>query len=216
MYRVGLIDDEDNVFEDYRIKFRNYNRKNKLENDDKIELIKITLDKDYEKIINNAIDERVECLLIDNKIILKEGNFTGTQLLKEFNKKINDLPCIILTSWTNDARSSELVVTPLIFDKEIMHKQIESDEFKSFMDIIIHSIKVFRKRLSLNLKEYKELKEKYNSNTLNAKEYEVMNDNYRKLSSYGYTEDIPPELLSNEINNKLDSIINGIEILLEE
>lgn len=43
----------------------------------------------------------------------------------------------------------------------------------------------------------------------------MMND-YRILASYGYTESIPPELLDVKINNKLDSIINGIESLLEE
>lgn len=217
MYRVGIIDDEDSVVSDYRLKFKNYNRRNRLNDNEKFELIKIDLDKDHTKIINNTIDKRVECLLIDNKIIPKEGaNFTGAQLLKEFNKKINDLPCIILTSWIDDARSSELVVKPLIFDKEIMMKEIESEDFRTFMDTIEHSIKVFRKRTSLNLIEYKNLKEKNDNNNLTAEEYQVMIDDYRILSSYGYTEDIPPELLNIQINSKLDDIINGIESLLEE
>ncbi|EOU2123222.1 hypothetical protein Q4457_00195 [Clostridium perfringens] len=217
MYRVGIIDDEESVINDYMLKFRNYNRVNKLKEDEKFELIEIVLDKNHSRIIDDAIDKRVECLLIDNKIISKEGsNFTGAQLLKEFNKKVNDLPCIILTSWIDDARNSELVVSPLIFDKEIMMKEIVSEEFKNFMGKLEQAIKVFRKRISLNLSEYKSLKKRYDNDDLNAEEYQTMMNDYRILASYGYTESIPPELLDVKINNKLDSIINGIESLLEE
>ena len=97
-----------------------------------------------------------------------------------------------------------------------MMKEIESEDFRTFMDTIEHSIKVFRKRTSLNLIEYKNLKEKNDNNNLTAEEYQVMIDDYRILSSYGYTEDIAPELLNVQINSKLDDIINGIENLLEE
>lgn len=217
MYKIGFIDDEERVFTNYERKFRNYNR-NKSNDSEKIDFIRIEIDSDFSKIVDSVLDNRIECLIIDNKIIPETGeNFTGAELLTYINSKILDLPCIILTSWIDDAQGSELVIKPLIFDKQIMTKEVTSEEFKDFIGIVEHSIKVFRKRIELNISEYNDIYKRYiNGEEISSKDYESLIDKHKLLISYGLIEDVPIESLNKTINNKLDKLLKDVTELLGE
>lgn len=217
MYKIGFIDDEEKVFRNYERKFRNYNR-NKVADSEKVDFIRIDIDSDFSKIVQSVLDNKIECLLIDNKIIPETGeNFIGTELLTYINSKISDLPCIILTSWIDDAQDSELVIKPLIFDKQIMTKEVTSEIFKDFIDTIEHSIKVFRKRIEINFSEYNNIYKRYvNNEEISSKDYESLIDKHKLLISYGLIEDVPIESLNKTINNKLDKLIKDVTELLGE
>lgn len=217
MYVIGFIDDEEDVYKSYERKFSHYNRK--VDNDDeKISFVQINIRNDFTEIVDQILNEHIECVLIDNKMTNQKGeNLVGAELLKFINSILVDLPCIMLTSWVLDAESTELVYKPMIYDKEIMTKELESIEFKEFINTIKHCIKVFRKRRELDYEIYLKLFEKYSNNKLNnSKEYEELISKHKLLSAYNLIEDVPIDALNVVINDKLDNIIDDLEKLLEE
>lgn len=217
MYVIGFIDDEESVYKSYRRKFSFYNRK--IDNEDeKISFIQINIKNNFTEIVDQILNEHIECVLIDNKMTTQKGeNLIGAELLKFINSTLVDLPCIMLTSWVLDAEDTELVYKPMIYDKEIMTKELDSIEFKDFIKMIEHCIKVFRKRKELDYEIYLKLFEKYSNNKLdNSKEYEELTSKHRLLVAYNLIENVPIEALNAVINDKLDNIIDDLEKLLEE
>lgn len=217
MYIIGFIDDEESVYRSYNRKFSNYNRRVDNE-DEQISFIQINIENDFNEIIDQILDEHIECVLIDNKMTNQKGeNLVGAELLKFINSLLIDLPCIMLTSWVFDAESTELVYKPMIYDKEIMTKELDSSEFNEFIKTIKHCIKVFRKRIKLDYEVYLKLFEKYSNNKLNSsKEYEELISKHKVLVAYNLIEDVPIESLNVVINEKLDNLIDDLEKLLEE
>ena len=96
-YIVGYLDDNT----DYK------DLKENLE--DFVNLIPIENCTTLNDILDWVIHNQVQCLLVDHKLVNKY-DFVGTDVITFFNKKITDLPCVIVTSFKNDSIAEDLVI----------------------------------------------------------------------------------------------------------
>lgn len=62
---------------------------------------------------------------------------------------------IILTSFAEDSRNENTVINALILDRDVMTSDVDGEEYSKFIETITNLINVFKKRLQLNLDEYK-------------------------------------------------------------
>lgn len=207
LYRLALIDDNKRQFDIFSRRFK------KLEKD--IELLFVENCTTCEDVLDWIIENKIECLLVDYKLTNKY-NFTGAQLINYVNGRILDLPCVILTSYMEDAEDEKLVMKPLIFDKNIMTESKDSDQLREFIRTLIHSIQVFRKRMELNKDEYKDLLEKNKNEKLNSKEYERFENLFKMLKSYDIIDDISVVSINMKFDTQMDNLINKIDKLLNK
>ncbi len=206
MYRIGYFDDENREFENYKIDFKNYD----------IELLKIVGIKSKSDLRDKILNDQLDAIIIDfdlskfHNADLADGN----DIVRYLNIEIPDFPSIILTSYPNDSRRKNTVITNSILDRDILTRDSDSREYKSLMDTIINFIKVFHKRLELNQKEFNALFMKRNSGiVLSANMEQRMISLYKILLSYGLVDEINPLLLTSSLSKKLDEIISAIKKL---
>ena len=195
-YRVGFVDDLENMIEKYSKKLSRNN----------ISLIYasdcLTFNDVFEWILNNTI----EYLLIDYNLSQKY-NFSGSQLIHYINNMIPDLPCIIFSS-VKDI-NDDLVQRNLIKEKDIFEKSMDDIEYKRFIDEIKNGVEVFKKRKEASLEEYNNLLMKKNKDGFSSSsEEERFIYLYKILMSYGMVDRILPEIVKSSVEAKIDDLIS--------
>ena len=140
MCRVGLIDDVNEEYENYRYR---------LELRD-IELLYMDYKSSYNEILCWILDNRIEVLLIDYKLDLLY-DFNGSKLFQFINNKIPDLQCILFTSNPED---DDLVIKMLKVDKNVFNSD---GKFNEFVDILKQASKVFNNRQKETVNDYRKL-----------------------------------------------------------
>lgn len=199
MYKVALIDDCKDQYENYRYR---------LEKKD-IELLFMEYKEDYREIINWLLDNQIQFVLIDYKLDL-QYDFCGSQLMQYINNAIPDLQCVLFTSNTVE---DDLVMDRLKIDKSVFNT--DGKEYIEFIDTIKQAVNVFEKRKKIVEEEYLKLKEKKEKNKITALEEEDLARYYKILSSYGIVEKIPQEMLSTKVEEKIDKLISNVEEYLK-
>ncbi len=199
MYKVALIDDCKDQYENYRYR---------LEKKD-IELLFMEYKEDYKEIINWLLDNQIQFVLIDYKLDL-QYDFCGSQLMQYINNAIPDLQCVLFTSNTVE---DDLVMDRLKIDKSVFNT--DGKEYIEFIDTIKQAVNVFEKRKKIVEEEYLKLKEKKEKNKITALEEEDLARYYKILSSYGIVEKIPQEMLSTKVEEKIDKLISNVEEYLK-
>ena len=199
MYKVALIDDCKDQYENYRYR---------LEKKD-IELLFMEYKEDYKEIINWLLDNQIQFVLIDYKLDL-QYDFCGSQLMQYINNAIPDLQCVLFTSNTVE---DDLVMDRLKIDKSVFNT--DGKEYIEFIDTIKQAVNVFEKRKKIVEEEYLKQKEKKEKNKITALEEEDLARYYKILSSYGIVEKIPQEMLSTKVEEKIDKLISNVEEYLK-
>lgn len=201
MIKVGFIDDETTNYADYakRLKRRD------------IDLLFYEGNSTSEDVVSWLIDENLECLLIDYDL-RKKFTKNGTDLVFEINQVLPDFPCIMLTNYPEQSKGEKLVSHRLIWDREKMNKP----DLAEVVDSINNEVAVYLKRKETLFEQYGALIEKRKSSALTATEEERFLQLHSLFSRYGETDDFPAQLLSSDINQKLDSLIERMSRLLEK
>ena len=202
MYKVGYIDDENDLTPDYikRLKRRD------------IELVLAPVG-DMAVIKKWIVDTNIECMLIDYQ--LKAGyDFLGTELFSYLNDELPGLPCIILTSFTDSSVSENMVVKNCIIDRSIMDKT--GTEFDEFCDLLKQSTEVFKTNKNKYMSKFTELyKKKEEGNILPAEEEELLKV-FKILKAYGEVDDISAQMLTTKVDAALDAVLGKLDELLNK
>ena len=166
-----------------------------------------------ELVVEWLVQHEIKCFLIDYRL-KPQFSYEGTDLLFYIKRVLPDLPCIILTNYTEDSLQDNLVEDYIIFDRAILDKT--GSEFDTFIDSLKKSIQVFNQRMKLRIKRYEQLCTLKKDSELNEKDYEEFLSHFNLLKSYGIVDDIPSELLEFGVENKIDKLLNSVDKLLQE
>lgn len=205
MYNLGMVDDDQQQFSTFKRRFRNINKEISITLADNCET--------YQEIYNWIIDQKIECLLVDHKLA-NQYNFNGVELVNYISSKIPDLPCVILTSYTEDAESEKLVIKPLIFDKSLMGEKKDSEKLNAFINLVTHGVDVFRNRMELNKAEYTTLLE--NKENLNPEEYNRLEDLFHILKSYGIIDEVSVISLNDKFQKEIDKLMDKLDKIIDK
>lgn len=194
MCKVGLIDDVEEEYENYkyRLELRN------------IELLYMDFKSSYEDILTWILDNRIEVLLIDYKLDLLY-EFNGSNLFQFINNNIPDLQCILFTANPED---DDLVSKMLKINKNVFNSD---EKFNAFIEILKQASAVFQNRQNETVKEYRVLLDKKEHDDLEPQEEEKFFELYKRLVSYGIIEKIPKRLLKSDFENAVDDLIKDVE-----
>ena len=202
MYKVGYIDDENDLISDY-IK--------RLERRD-IELIVAPVG-DMPAIKKWIVDTNIECLLIDYQLKAKY-DFMGTELFSYLYDELPGLPCIILTSYTDSSVSENTVVKNCIIDRSAMDRS--GTEFDNFCDMLKQSTEVFKTNKSKYISKYTELYKKKEEGIILPEEEEELLTVFKILKAYGEVDDMPAQLLTTKIDAAFDAVLGKLDELLNK
>ena len=200
MFKVGFVDDDSEAYKDY--KKRLYRKE--------IDLHYLENWTQLSDIVDWIIMNSIECLIVDHKLTAKYA-FHGTKVVAYLNNQLPDLPCLILTNYPEDSKDENLVVKNLILDRNIM----SNDDISEICDTIKQAVYVFRNRLEIHLSDYEELLNKKSSNNITLEDEEKFLHLYKLLKSYGEVDDISSELLKTDVNKKVDSLLEKIDLFID-
>ena len=201
MYRIGFIDDDRNSYEDYRVRLA---RKD-------IELLYPDGITEMPEIIEWLLSNGIKCFIIDYKLNNK-FKFLGTELITYINLKVPDLPCLILTNYPEESINENLVIINLIEDRNVL----AANDIEEFVRKIKQAVDVFETRLHKYHIDYENLLKAKKNGSISAIEEEQFIDLYKLLRAYGEVDDLPIQLLSSEVNQKIDEILGRVNVLVEE
>ena len=201
MYRIGFIDDDRDSYEDYQVR---------LERKD-IELLYPDGITEMPEIIEWLLSNGIKCFIIDYKLNNK-FKFLGTELIAYINARVPDLPCLILTNYPEESMSENLVIINLIEDRNVL----AADDIEEFVRKIKQAVDVFENRLHKYYINYEELLKAKKNGSISAIEEEQFINLYKLLRAYGERDDLPIQLLSSEVNQKIDEILGRVNILVQK
>ena len=201
MYRIGFIDDDRNSYEDYRVRLA---RKD-------IELLYPDGITEMPEMIEWLLSNCIKCLIIDYKLNNK-FKFLGTEIIAYINAKFPDLTFLILTNYPEESIRENLVIINLIEDRNVL----AADDIEEFTRKIKQAVDVFENRLHKYHISYEELLKAKKNGSISAIEEEQFIDLYKLLRAYGEVDDLPIQLLSSEVNQKIDEILGRVNVLVEE
>ncbi len=200
MNKVGIIEDLDDSFNDYKEIFE-------MEG---IELIRIEEFETIDELHKIILDKELEALIIDYKL-KPRYSFLGTEIISKLNKIMPDFTCFILTVYPDESIEEEMVSSNSIYDKKKVTIPDKEEYFK-FVGDIKHAANVFNKRKESLLKEYrKNICNEDHKDGLDAKVKDEIKQKYRLLANYGIVENIPTEMLEPEAQKKMDELIEKID-----
>jgi len=201
MYRIGFIDDDRDSYEDYQVRLA---RK-------KIELLYPDGITEMPEILEWLLSNGIKCFIIDYKLNNK-FKFLGTELITYINLKVPDLPCLILTNYPEESINENLVIINLIEDRNVL----AADDIEEFVRKIKQAVDVFETRLHRYHIDYEILLKAKKNGSISAIEEEQFIDLYKLLRAYGEVDDLPIQLLSSEVNQKIDEILGRVNVLVEK
>ena len=201
MYRIGFIDDDRDSYEDYQVR---------LERKD-IELLYPDGITEMPEIIEWLLSNGIKCFIIDYKLNNK-FKFLGTELIAYINARVPDLSCLILTNYPEESIRENLVIINLIEDRNVL----AADDIEEFVRKIKQAVDVFENRLHKYYINYEELLKAKKNGSISAIEEEQFINLYKLLRAYGEIDDLPIQLLSSELNQKIDEILGRVNILVEK
>lgn len=199
MYAVGFVDNSFDLLPDYRTRLRRHG----------VELLFPNSGKSKEEIVQWVLSNDIRCLMVDHKL-RPNFDFVGTDLVAYINSALPDLPCMILTAYTQESLNENLVIKNMIESRD----SLDATNLISFVDKLKQAVDVFSKRLKLHEDEYRQLLEMKQKRMIVAQQEERLGYLYRLLRSYGEIDELPTELLRPEMEGKVDSLIGKLNNLL--
>lgn len=205
MYKVGFIDDDKSLIDDYKIRLGRR----------EIELLVVEEKQTKEDILEWIIDNGIKCMLVDYKLT-EVFDFNGTELVAFINSELPDLPCIILTNYCDDGIGENLVIKNLFIERENLDADIESSEFENLVNTFKQAVEVFDNRLKRHQYEFEILKLKKNSNDISSNEEERLIELFKLLRAYNEIDDLPAELLTTNASKKMSDILQSLDRLINK
>lgn len=202
MYRIGIIDDTDEIMEDYVKRLRRMD----------IELLAAP-EGSMDDIRRWIVNQQVKCMLIDYQLTSKY-DYNGTDLAFYLDDALQGLPYLILTSYPEDSVDEKLVVKNAIVDRSIMDRN--EDEFLDFCDQLKQMTEVYDNTIKKYKEKYEILLKKRQENKLSLEEEEELMDIYRILKSYGEVDEIPAEMLKSSLSSQMDLLLGKLDDLLKK
>lgn len=200
MYKVGYIDDSAKTFTNYTYGLLEYD----------IELICTNEKMSKVQLVNWVLDNQIEAVMIDYKLNPK-FEFVGTELIAYLNDKLPGLQCVVLTSYKSNSLKEKLVPKVLTYDRDIFSEL----DWTEIADTLKEYCQIFRNRMHLLINQYENLYNKIKAKNVNAEENEEFLDLYKILRAYGEVDDIPIEMLNDNVNDKLDSLLDKLDKVLK-
>ncbi len=205
MYKVGFIDDDKSLINDYKIRLR---RKD-------IELLFVEEMQSMENVMKWILDNGIKCMLVDYKLT-EAYDFNGTELVAYINSELPDLPCIILTNYCDDGIGENLVIKNLFIERESLDADIDSPGFENLVNTFKQAVDVFDNRLKRHQSEFERLKSKKDKNDINSSEEERLIELFKILRAYNEVDDLPTELLTTNASKKMSDILESLDRLIDK
>ncbi len=202
MFKIGIIDDTDELLEDY-VK--------RLKRND-IELL-IAPEGNMEAVKEWIVHSHIKCILIDYQLS-DRYDFNGTQLAFYLDDALQGFPYLILTSYPEDSVDEKLVTENCIIDRSVMDRA--ADDFQRFCDQLKQITEVFDNVMRKYKEKFKNLMDKKQKGSLSAAEEEEFMDVYRILKSYHEVDEIPAEMLKSSLSGQIDAVLEKLDSLLKD
>lgn len=216
--KVGIIDDDGSKVTQimthllYGMKDAPKQKADKYSNV-RFEVFEIPLSVDMNDITEHIINEKIDALLIDyNLTSYATVPYTGVQLARYIQERFMEFPLFILTSYEDELYEQEVFDVYQIFDFE--RYLSEPKERIELNYKLLQQVVKYRKQLELWKKEIESLlPQKGHSATIDNRILEL--DTKLEKSIDGHAA-IPDEIKNDLRSNKLDELIEKIDLLLKE
>ncbi len=211
-FKLGIIDEDESEVEEF---FRFF--------EEDFEPIKIELVNDKQDIIRHIIDEQVDAVVIDYKLMEHGGSpltFNGNELLQELNDQLYNFPAFIMTNYPPDARNHR--IDPFrIVSKEFMQPDKNKPNYKEGRDLIATIktlIKNYKDDLTDNEERLLELinKRKREGRLSDFEEEEMIELDTFLEKSINMRSRLPKKWKRPEEISKLDELIKDTKELIDE
>lgn len=204
MYKLGFIDDDNSLIEDYKISLQ---RKG-------IELVFVEDCRTKNDVLKWILSNEIKCMLVDYQLTATY-DFNGTELVAYLNSELPDLPCIILTNYCDQGIGENLVIKNLFVEREKLDADFESTIFEELVASFKQAVEVFDNRLQRNITEYEALKKKKENANISSEEEDRLLGVFKILRAYNEVDDIPAELLTSNTAKKMSDILRSLDKLLD-
>lgn len=181
--------------------------------DVKFDVVEIEPTSSMEDITSLIIDQKIDAVLIDyNLSSYATISYTGVQLAKYIQEKFLEFPLFILTSYEDELYEQEIFDAYQIFDFErYLSEPLERVELHYKL---IEQVTKYRKQIELWESEIKRLlPEKGKNAEVDTRILEL--DSKLEKSIDGHSA-IPNTIKSTLQSNKIDELIDKIDLLLKE
>lgn len=202
MYKVGIVDDTDELLDDYKVRLKR----------ETIELI-VAPEGSMGDIKEWIVQEKIKSILIDYQLSSKY-DFNGTELAFYLEDALQGMPYLILTSYPKDSVDEKIVVKNAICDRSIMDKT--GDEFNDFCDQLKQMTEVFDNTLKKYKEKYEKILKEKQKRNLSVKEEEELMDIFRILKAYREVDEVPAEMLKSSFSGQIDLVLNQLDTLLKK
>lgn len=202
MYKVGIIDDTDELLDDYKVRLK---RK-------AIELV-VAPEGSMENIKEWIVQEQIKCILIDYQLSSKY-DFNGTELAFYLEDTLQGMPYLILTSYPEDSVDEKIVVKNAICDRSVMDKT--GDEFNDFCEQLKQMTEVFDNTLKKYKEKYEKILKEKQERKLSVEEEEELMDVFRILKAYREVDEVPAEMLKSSFSGQIDLVLSQLDALLKK
>jgi len=196
---VGYIDDEDIHFDNYKTRLLR----------DGIQLIKAPVLYAMGDFVSWVLKQKIKFLIVDFKLSNKYS-FSGADFVAYINSMLPDLPCLILTNYTQASIDKKLVSKNFVKDRDIL----ANPDISEFINQIKDEITIFDNRIKNHLIEFGNLHRKREGKRISAVEEERYLNLYALLRTYGEVDEIPTELLQSQFEEKLDLVIQQLDKII--
>lgn len=148
MYVIGLIDDEEdqlrairrtikaNIVEEEACDFKSYSL-----SDESGKLV----DEVYNNVMEDIINQKISCLIVDYKIMVKTTKIKGTDIFRKIKETVPKFPIIILTEVVEESIEPEFIDADKVYRKRDFLK-LEDDYSKEKVSNIFDSMKKYIKQ----------------------------------------------------------------------
>lgn len=202
MYRIGMVEDSEELLDDYIKRMRR----------EELELL-IAPEGNMEAVKNWIIKEHIKCLLIDHQLSFKY-DFNGTEFAFYLKDKLPGFPYLIMTSYPEDSVDEKLVVKNAIYDRKILGAHEE--EFTEFCEQLKQMTEVYDNTVQRYKERYEALLEKKNSESMTVGEEEELKKVFNILKAYGEVDEVPSAMLESGLSERVDKLLGELDRLLEK
>jgi len=178
---------------------------------DNFDVVKITLKKNIDTVVNDIFKEKVNAVVIDYDLRDQNSriNYQGSDIFEKINNRLNDFPAFILTSHVGDAEEKTLDVNA-IYDRDL----IDDNQENIFLKRIRRQITNYLNKIEESESELKKLR-KIKKPNLAQEEKIIELDNYLE-KSLSKGSQLPNSLKKTTDIQKLSKLISETEKLIAE
>lgn len=216
MYKILFIDEEKETLEDFEDFVEAFSAKTELNAITKLPLA------DKEEMIELIIKLAPDALISDFRLnemktdIKYNVPYNGVELVEEFQSIRTDFPCFILTALDDEAVNQSDDVN-IVYVKNILHNKEEGNAKAKFLDRVVSQIEHYKKKIENAKNELTELVKVRKAGEANIEiENRIITlDNFLE-KSIDARNAIPAEFKTLSNSNRLDSILNKVDDLLNK